>query len=65
VIELCTFNEIPRTCRPRAPDPVDPVHGAIDLLHRFSNRKINQKFLKITGAWYFYKNTPKFFKIIF
>jgi hypothetical protein len=41
---------------------VDLVHRTVNLFHRFSSRKINQNFLKITGARYFYKNTPELFQ---
>jgi hypothetical protein len=40
---------------------VDSIHHFMDLFHSFSNRKIIQKILKITGALDFYKNTPKLF----
>jgi hypothetical protein len=42
---------------------MEPVYVVVDLFHRFSNRKINQKLPKITGLGIFTKTPPNFSKL--
>jgi hypothetical protein len=44
---------------------MDPVHAVVDLFHRFSNRKINQKLPKIVGLGIFVKTSLNFSKLCF
>jgi predicted AlkP superfamily pyrophosphatase or phosphodiesterase len=44
---------------------MDPVHAAVDLFHRFSNRKVNQKLPKIVGLGIFTKHPQFFSKLYF
>jgi hypothetical protein len=41
---------------------VDQVHWSMDIIYRFSNRKINPKNPKITQLVKFYKKHPELFQ---